>query len=73
MYENGNVQGFTTNPSLMKKGGVTDYRAFAKEVRPTSPMCPCRLRSLPTTSRPWRSRRARSLPGPRTSTSRFRA
>ena len=32
MYENGNVQGFTTNPSLMKKGGVADYRAFAKEV-----------------------------------------
>ena len=32
MYENGNVQGFTTNPSLMKKGGLTDYRAFAKEV-----------------------------------------
>ena len=32
MYENGNVQGFTTNPSLMKKGGVTDYRAFANEV-----------------------------------------
>ena len=32
MYENGSVQGFTTNPSLMKKGGVTDYRAFAKEV-----------------------------------------
>ena len=32
MYENGNVQGFTTNPSLMKRGGVTDYRAFAKEV-----------------------------------------
>ena len=24
MYENGNVQGFTTNPSLMKQGGVTD-------------------------------------------------
>ena len=32
MYENGNVQGFTTNPSLMKAGGVTDYRAFAKTV-----------------------------------------
>lgn len=30
MYENGNVQGFTTNPSLMKKGGVTDYRALPK-------------------------------------------
>ncbi len=32
MYREGNVQGFTTNPSLMKKGGVSDYRAFAKEV-----------------------------------------
>lgn len=32
MYHNGNVQGFTTNPSLMKLGGVTDYRAFAHEV-----------------------------------------
>lgn len=25
------VDGFTTNPSLMKKSGVTDYRAFARE------------------------------------------
>ena len=32
MSHSGTVQGFTTNPSLMKKGGVTDYRAFAKEV-----------------------------------------
>lgn len=32
MYKSGTVQGFTTNPSLMKKGGVTDYRAFAHEV-----------------------------------------
>ncbi|MDY4040794.1 MAG: transaldolase [Collinsella sp.] len=32
MYREGNVQGFTTNPSLMKAGGVTDYRAFAREV-----------------------------------------
>ena len=32
MHDNGNVQGFTTNPSLMKAGGVTDYRAFAKTV-----------------------------------------
>lgn len=26
------VQGFTTNPSLMKKAGVTYYRAFAEQV-----------------------------------------
>ena len=25
------VSGFTTNPTLMRKGGVTDYRAFAEE------------------------------------------
>ena len=26
------VQGFTTNPTLMRKAGVTDYEAFCKEV-----------------------------------------
>lgn len=26
------VTGFTTNPTLVKKAGVTDYRAFAKQV-----------------------------------------
>jgi len=26
------VKGFTTNPTLMRKAGITDYRAFAKEV-----------------------------------------
>lgn len=28
----GKVTGFTTNPSLMKKAGITDYVEFAKEV-----------------------------------------
>ena len=27
-----NIQGFTTNPTLMKKSGVEDYESFAKEV-----------------------------------------
>ncbi|MEY8458108.1 transaldolase [Lactococcus ileimucosae] len=31
MKEKGLVTGFTTNPSLMKKAGVTDYIAFARE------------------------------------------
>lgn len=31
-YKKGEVQGFTTNPSLMKKAGVADYKSFAKEV-----------------------------------------
>jgi transaldolase len=32
MYANPRVSGFTTNPTLMRKAGVTDYRAFAKAV-----------------------------------------
>lgn len=32
IYKEGIVKGFTTNPSLMKKGGVTNYKDFAKKV-----------------------------------------
>ncbi|HEX3109287.1 MAG TPA: transaldolase [Thermoanaerobaculia bacterium] len=32
MYRKPFVKGFTTNPTLMRKAGVTDYRAFAREV-----------------------------------------
>ncbi|HIW71728.1 MAG TPA: transaldolase [Candidatus Levilactobacillus faecigallinarum] len=35
--EAGLVQGFTTNPSLMKAAGITDYLAFAKEAVATFP------------------------------------
>ena len=31
-YKKGYVSGFTTNPTLMKKAGVKDYEAFAKEI-----------------------------------------
>ena len=31
-YGRGNVGGFTTNPTLMAKAGVTDYRAFGQAV-----------------------------------------
>jgi transaldolase len=30
--EDPRISGFTTNPTLMRKAGVTDYRAFAREV-----------------------------------------
>lgn len=30
-YRNNEVDGFTTNPSLMAKAGVSDYKAFAEE------------------------------------------
>lgn len=32
MYRKPWIQGFTTNPTLMRKAGLTDYRAFAREV-----------------------------------------
>jgi transaldolase len=32
MYAKPFVKGFTTNPTLMQKAGISDYRGFAKEV-----------------------------------------
>ncbi|MDR2352981.1 MAG: transaldolase [Deltaproteobacteria bacterium] len=32
MYQNPLIKGFTTNPTLMRKAGVKDYAAFAKEI-----------------------------------------
>ena len=39
-YKKGYVKGFTTNPSLMKKAGVTDYVTFAKAVVEAIPDLP---------------------------------
>lgn len=35
MYASTSIQGLTTNPTLMKKAGVTDYRAFCQEILAT--------------------------------------
>jgi transaldolase len=32
MYRNPLIKGFTTNPTLMRKAGISDYRAFAQEI-----------------------------------------
>ena len=32
MYANPLISGFTTNPTLMKAAGVTDYKSFAQEI-----------------------------------------
>ncbi len=32
MYANPLIQGLTTNPTLMKKAGIADYRAFCKDI-----------------------------------------
>lgn len=32
MYANPMISGFTTNPTLMRKAGISDYEAFAKDI-----------------------------------------
>ena len=32
MYMKPYIKGFTTNPTLMRKAGISDYEGFAKEV-----------------------------------------
>jgi transaldolase len=32
MYRNPRIRGFTTNPTLMRKAGISDYEAFAKNL-----------------------------------------
>lgn len=40
LAKNSKVAGFTTNPSLMRKAGVTDYREFAERVLEVVPILP---------------------------------
>jgi len=32
LYRRSCIKGFTTNPTLMRKAGIADYRAFASEI-----------------------------------------
>jgi transaldolase len=32
LYRNPHIKGFTTNPTLMRKAGITDYEAFARDI-----------------------------------------
>ena len=35
LYRNPVIQGFTTNPTLMRKAGITNYEAFARDILAT--------------------------------------
>lgn len=37
MYQKAYIKGFTTNPTLMRKAGITDYRAFAQDILTAMP------------------------------------
>lgn len=43
MYANPLIRGFTTNPTLMRKAGVLDYRSFAREMVAAIPNRPISL------------------------------
>ena len=43
MYENPFIRGFTTNPTLMRKAGVSDYESFAKDILSAVPDRPISL------------------------------
>jgi transaldolase len=43
MYRNPLIKGFTTNPTLMRKAGISDYRGFAKEILAAIPDRPISL------------------------------
>jgi len=43
LYANPLIQGFTTNPTLMRKAGITDYEAFARDILAAIPDRPISL------------------------------
>jgi transaldolase len=43
MYKNPSIQGFTTNPTLMRKAGITDYERFGRKVLAAVPDRPVSL------------------------------
>jgi transaldolase len=58
------IKGLTTNPTLMRKAGISDYKAFARDVLKGIPS-PSRSRSFPTTSATCNVRRRKSPVGAR--------
>src|SRR5579871_1464817 len=56
LYRNPLIQGFTTNPTLMRKAGVTDYRAFARDILDAIRDRPISLKSSPTILPRWNAR-----------------
>ena len=43
MYKNPNIKGFTTNPTLMRKAGITDYEQFGRKLLAAVPDRPISL------------------------------
>ena len=46
LYKNPLIKGFTTNPTLMRKAGIGDYEAFARQLVAAIPGPPDFIRGL---------------------------
>jgi hypothetical protein len=62
----GLADGFTTNPTLMARANVPDYRAFAREALSQIVDMPISFEVFADTWSGWASRRGRSRAGART-------
>lgn len=62
MYKKPYIRGFTTNPTLMRKAGVSDYRTFAREVLAAIPDRPISFEVLSDDFREM-DRQAREIAG----------
>ena len=68
LYKNPSIKGFTTNPTLMRKAGIGDYEAFARQAGRGDSRPPDLLRGLRRRFRRHdRAGRASSPPGATTS------
>ncbi len=63
LYRQPHIKGFTTNPTLMHKAGIRDYRAFAREVLTAIPDRPISLREVFSDEFAEMERQAREIAG----------
>jgi transaldolase len=62
MYRNPAIRGFTTNPTLMRKAGIRDYEAFARDILAAIPDRPISLEVF-ADEFPEMERQARTIAG----------
>ena len=72
MYKKPYIKGLTTNPTLMRKAGISDYESFAREIVREIPDRPISFEVFQMTSEKWSNRHVRFQSGAKTCMSKFR-
>ena len=72
LYRNPLIKGFTTNPTLMRAAGITDYETFARDILKAIPDRPISLEVFSDDFAEMEAQAAGLRRGARTSTSRSR-